>query len=318
MRTFITLISLFFCLNGLVFSQSSRSDVLYGTRGLEMTKEILAELVLPVWCWDGAHVFENAEWNYRLMDGEMLEEFFSTTPSKGLNDPQHILDDKQKGRIEDLIAAHDMKSAIPLYVNVLANGQKLSLMEEELKMRLRKMFKNRNAMVIFYYYGYARGVKGYVLIDELGFIEDWEVDELFLKSARDASVQVEDFPEMESFVMDVSKRSYWLEQRLIPPVIAKKSNNTEGNEQKRGGNSDDWLLILLDHTLTLFLAFWLLTAAGWYYLWSRKWRKFVIPDGDVPVRLNADYGANVSDAIEFSEPKSSLTEQYEKIKNKEL
>ena len=109
MRTFITLISLFFCLNGLVFSQSSRSDVLYGTRGLEMTKEILAELVLPVWCWDGAHVFENAEWNYRLMDGEMLEEFFSTTPSKGLNDPQHILDDSCITPAVDGSIVHDEK-----------------------------------------------------------------------------------------------------------------------------------------------------------------------------------------------------------------
>jgi len=214
MRKLIIFASLWFCLNGLVFSQSSRSNELYGAKGLAMTEEILAELGLPSWCWDGAHVFENVEQNYRLVDGELLDKFFSTRPAKGLNDPQHILDVEQQESIEKLIAAHDMKSAIPLYVNVLAHGQKLSLMEDELKLRLREMFKNRSALVIFYYYGYARSVKGYVLLDELGFIEDWEVDELFLKSARDASVQVEDFPEMESFVTDVSKRSYWLEQRL--------------------------------------------------------------------------------------------------------
>jgi hypothetical protein len=318
MRKFIIYVSLWFCLAGLVFSQSSRSNENYGAKGLAMTEEILAQLSLPIWCWNGAHVFENVEQNYRLVDGELLDEFFTMRPAKGLNDPQHILHDEQRERIEELIAAHDMKSAMPLCVNVLEHGQKLSLTEDELKLRLREMFKDKSALVIFYYYGYARGVKGYVLLDELGFIEDWEVNELFLKSARDASVQVEDFLEMESFVTDVSKRSYWLEQRLIPPVVAKKSNDQEANEKKKRGYWDELLLIFTNHTMTIVLAFWVLATGGWYFLWSRKWRKFVIPDGGVPVRLSADYGANVSDPIEFSDPKISLTEQHEKLKSREL
>ena len=318
MREFIIVVSLSFYLTGLVFPQSSRTDEIYGAKGLAMTEDILAEMDLPRWCWGGAHVFENVEQNYRLVDGELLDEFFAIRPAKGLNDPQHILDDEQRERIEELIAAHDMKSAIPLCVNVLAHGQKLSLMEDELKQRLREMFKGENALVVFYFYGYARGVKGYVLIDELGFIEDWEANELFLKSGRDASVQVDNFLEMESFVTDVSKRSYWLEQRLMPPVVAEKSNDQENNEKKKGGYWDELLLTITNHSMTIVLAFWVLAAGGWYFLWSRKWRKFVIPDGGVPVRLGADYGANLSDPIEFSDPKVSLTEQHEKLKNREL
>lgn len=318
MKKFIIFTSLWLCLTGPVSAQSNRSNVVYGEKGLAMTEEILAEMDLPDWCWGGAHVFENVAQNYKLLDGEMLDAFFTPLAAKGLNDPQRILDDEQRERIEELIAAHDMKSAIPLYVNVLAHGQKLALMEDELKLRLVEAFKDKNALVVFYFYGYARGVKGYVLIDELGFIEDWEVDELFLKSARDASVQLEHFLEIESFVIDVSKRSYWLEQRLIPPAMAEKNNDQEDNEKKKGRDWDQWLLILTDHTMTLVLAFWVLAAGGWYYLWSRKWRKFVIPDGEVPVRLGAYYGANVSDPIEFSDPKVSLTEQYEKVKNREL
>jgi hypothetical protein len=211
-----------------------------------------------------------------------------------------------------------MKSAMPLCVNVLAHGQTLSLSEDQIKLRLKNMFKNKNAIIVFYYYGYARGVKGYVMIDELGFIEDWEVDELFLKSARDASLQMNDFLEMESFVKDVSKRSYWLEQRLMPPLVAEKITEQEDKEKKKLPEWDQYLLILSDHTLTIILGFLFLAAGGCYFLWSRKWRKFVISDGDVPVRLGADYGANVSDPVKFSDTKVSLTEQYENLKNREL
>jgi hypothetical protein len=318
MKNTIIFVSLWLCLAGLVFSQSSRSNKVYGAKGLAITEEILAELNLPVWCWSGAHLFDNVAQNYQLVDGEVLDDFFTIHPAKGLNDPQNILNDRQRRKIEKLIADHDMKSAMPLYINLMAYGQKLSLNEEDLKVRLRKMLAGRSGLVVFYYYGYVRGVKGYVLLDELGFIEDWEVVELFLKSARDASMQVDDFREMASFVTEVSKRSYWLEQRLIPPVIAEKNNEPKDNTKKNRGIHEQWLLILTDHTMTLVLFLWVLAAAVWYYLWSRKWRKYIILNADVSVRLGANHGANVSDTIEFSDPKVSLTKQYERVKSREL
>ena len=319
MRGFIIFVSLWFCLTGLVSSQSNRSSGLFGARGLAITEEILAELALPDWYWGGAHIYKNVEQNYRLVNNKLLDSFFSTRPANGgLYDPQNILNDEQRKKIEKLIASHDMKSAMPLYVNMLAHGQKLSLTEAQLKLRLGKTFRDKNAFVVFYFYGYARGVKGYVLLDDVGFIEDWEVVELFLKSARDAGANVEDFLELESFIKDISKRSYWLEQRLIPPVLVEKQTDQESGQKKKPTDWDQWLLIFTDHSLSIVLAFFILAAGGWYYLWSHKWRKFVLPDGDVAVRLGADYGANVSDTIKFSDPKVSLAEQFDKLKNREL
>lgn len=310
---------LWFCFSGFALSQAGRSSEVYGERGLKMTEGILAELDLPEWYWGGAHVYDNVQQNFRLVDGSLLNRYFSKIPDSGLNDPQHLLDIEQRDKIEALISAHDMKSVMPLYVHVLAYGQKISLSEGEIKRKLSKAYKGQNAMVIIYYYGYARGVTGYVLLDEQGFIEDWEVDQLFLKSARDASVQVEDFTELETFVREFSKRSFWLEQKLIAPVrVVKDDNAKKDTQKKKNGIWDEWLIIMNEHTMTLVLALSTLTAGAWYFLWSRIWRKYVLPDRNVSVRLGADHGANISDLVEFSNAKISLAEQYKKLRGREL
>ncbi len=319
MKRLVIYFFLWWCFSGSAFSQSARSGEMHGSQGLAVTEEILTELDLPDWCWAGAHIYEEVERNFRLVDGELLDTYFGKLPASGLNDPQHILDDEQRQVIEELIAAHDMKSALPLYVNVLAHGQKMALSEDDVKSKLSGMFKEKNAMVIFYYYGYSRGVNGYVMLDEQGFIEGWEVDELFLKSARDASLQVGGDAQMESFVREFSKRSFWLEQKLITPVRAEKNLPTnEHGKSNSSGSWDDFMETVRSHSLTLVLAFWALAAGAWYFLWSRKWRKFILPQGEVPTRLGADNGANVSHTIEFSDATVSLTDQYEKAQSREL
>ena len=283
-----------------------------------MTEEILSELDLPDWYWGGAHVYENVHQSFPLVEGDLLKRYFSQLPTPGLNDPQQLLDNEQRDKIKELISAHDIKSVMPIYVNVLAHGQEISLSEKEIKLKLSKIFKGQNAMVVFYYYGYARGVTGYVLLDEQGFIDDWEVDQLFLKSARDASVQVEDFTELETFVREFSKRSFWLEQKLIAPVRVEKETQSEKETQKKKGIWDEWLIFMNEHTMTLVLALSTLAVGAWYFLWSRIWRKYVLPDSYVSVRLGADHGANVSDLVEFSDAKISLAEQYKKLRSREL
>lgn len=322
MRRFIVFLglslTLAFSFAQMSFAQGNRSNTPYGAKGLAMTKEILSELDLPSWYWGGAHIYEEVERNHLVIDGDLLVKYISKFPATGLNDPQYILDDKQRERIEGLVAAHDMRSAMPLYVNVLSHGQKMLMRDDEIRDALEHQFREKNALVVYYYYGYARGVKGYVLLEDTGIIEGWEVDELFLKSAQDASIQVEKFSEIESFVTEFSKRSYWLEQRLITPVVAVQSDAQEKDEPKKSHALDGFSQTLCDHTLTLTLVLGSLLTGAWYYLWTRKWRNYVIPNGDVPVRLGAEHGAYISDTLEFSDPKNSLTDQHERIKNKEL
>jgi hypothetical protein len=318
MRKLILFLLLALTLCGFVSSQSRSSRVSYGSRGLAITEEILTKLNLPSWYWNGAHEYENVERHFGLVDGKLLDEYLSSQPSSGLNDPQNILNPEQREKIESLISDHDMKSAMPLNINVLRHGQTIALMDEEFKQRLIKQFKNQTAIVVFYFYGYARGAKGYILLDGAGFIDDWEVDELFIKSSRDASLQLEDFLELESFITDVSKRSFWIEQRLMPPVVAERRDEKEIKVNEKQAEWDKLSKAITEHSFTLFLALCVLASGGWYYLWSRRWRKFIIADRDVPVRLGANFGATVSDLIEFSDPKVSLTEQYEKLKNREL
>lgn len=301
------------------FSQGSRTQELYGKKGLAITEQILSELNLPEWLWGDALDYDTLEKNYRLVDGELLDSYFQTIPAGGLNDPQQLLDRVQREKLEEVIASHDMKSAMPLYVNVLAYGQKIAVNESEVKGLLSEVFYGKNALVVIYYLGHARGAHGYVILDGQGFVEDWEVDELFLRSAQDASLQVGKHEEILSFVTEFSKRSFWLEQRLITPVMAEKDVSVqEDEESKQHGKLTEFLSLIHDHSLSLFLFLFVLLIAGRYYLWSTRWRKYVMPDVDIAMRQGAKYGANVSDSIDFSDPKISLSDQYEKIKNREL
>ncbi len=313
--TNITLIALF--LSGITVAQNLRPKDSFGSKGLLKTKAILSELNLPDWLWAGAHQYDNVQRSYRLIDGELLKEYFTLSITGGIHDPQHILTENQRDQIEQLISTHDMNSAMPIHLNVLYDGQKIPFTEDEMRHKLGTLFKDKNALVIFYHYGDARGTKGYVLLDRQGFVDGWEVDELFLKSARDASIQIDNFTEMESFVSDFSKRSFWLEQKLMPPVAAKKRNN-QLIEQKENSQWETTTQLLLDHKMKLLLALLPFILGVFYYLWSRRWSKYTLHCNDVPVRLGADYGANVSETIEFSNPNTSLANQYEKTKNKTI
>ncbi len=318
MKCFIFTFVLILCVAGLAFPQDSGRSDSYGAKGLAVTEKVLSKLDLPLWCWNGAHDFEKVKERYFLIEGELLDLYFTARPDSGLIDPQHILDPEQRKKIEKVISEHDMKSALPLCLCVLGNKQKLSLTAVELKLRLLKMFENQtSAIIIFYSYGFARGMKGYILLDEHGFIEDWEVDELFIKSSKDASIQVEEFAELETLMKDISKRSYWIEQKLMPPVIAKKSDFKDTKSSHAKSEWAKMLEPLAEYTMTFALAFVVSAAGALFYLWSNKWRKYVIPDADVPVRLGANYGATVCDTIEFSDPKISLIEQHYKLKETE-
>jgi len=249
-------------------------------------------------------------------DGEILKLDVDEIPSERLNDPQRILTKEVRDNINYLISAHDMKSALPLYIHVLSHDQELLMEEYEIKSSLKHQFREKNALVVFYFYGYAPGAKGYVIIDGEDPGDDWEVNELFHKSAQDASVEAERAAEFESFIRELSKRSYWLEQRLMPPVTAEK--NTDSNNSNNLSYWSNWVTTLQEQSSSLIIITFPLLAGAFYFTWSRKWRKYVLPSTTISERHGARYGANVSNPIEFSDPAISLTEQYEKIKSKEL
>ena len=76
--------------------------------------------------------------------------------------------------------------------------------------------------------------------------------------------------------------------------------------------------ILKDYQTTIILTIFAVLAVAWYYFWSRNWRKYRLTHRDVPHRLGADHGAHVSICIEYSDTQLSVSEQYEKAKNKEI
>jgi len=301
-------------------AQAGRGQDAYGARGLGMTKMLLEGLSLPEWCWGGVHEYAEVERNFRTVSGRLLDSYFGDLSASGVRDPQGLLGAEERKVVEEVLAQHAEVSRFSQLVNVLSAGQELGLSEGDLRERLARQLEGRNVIVIVYFHGKARDAKGYVWLANQGFVENWEVDELFLKSARAASEYVGDGSELESYVKDVAKRSFWIEQQLLPHIVEEKEE--EQSEKVEVSESEGLGEVLwgwiLGNTLTLVLCFWVLAAGCWYFLWSRKWRKYVLPSGEVPVRLGAEHGAQLSDVVEYHDPKISLTEQYTRAKEREL
>ena len=124
---------------------------------------------------------------------------------------------------------------------------------------------------------------------------------------------------MEHFLKEFSKRSFWLEKKLIIPQITDHPDDrSTATRQETAPKANSLGATLAENIFTLILMTCVLSLGLWYFLWSTKWRKYVLPLQNPATRLGAEYGANVSNFIEFSNPKSSLNEQYETFKDREL
>ncbi len=299
--------------------------------GLARTHEILTELELPTWFWAGAHQADSIAHYHKLTSDDLLDQYFKNAASLkaqgGIIDPQKILEDEQLKTIQGLIAEHGEKSQIPMTVFLFTEEHSLALKEDQLEERLTSFFQKNNALVTFYYHNEALRSTGHLIIadqtkdqTERQIIKNWEVDEMFLKTARDASVPVDKFSQIEIYVTELSKRSYWIEQKYIASPLP------QGNLADLDGPAPVKPLTNLEH-LSLFIEAHLLTIVGlaltitaitWYYLWAKKWRKYVLPVKHMPRRLGAEFGANVSTPLEFSDVKLSLAEQREKARNRDL
>jgi len=155
--------------------------------------------------------------------------YFSTNIniSNGLLDPQKILDEKQFQTIIDLIADHDKTSKIPITLFLFKNEQTIPLTESKIHTRLSKIFAEKNRLLVYYYYGNALNSKGHLLLADADnlIIQSWEVDEMFLKSARDASIPVDYFEQLATYIKELSKRSFWIESKFIKTPISNETTN---------------------------------------------------------------------------------------------
>jgi len=253
----------------------------------------------------------------------LTELYFNTelTITDGLHDPQKILEDEQATNIKNLISEHQERSQIPITLFLFKQTQEISLTELKLKNRLNKIFTSGNHILVFYFYSEPLRSNGHLLLEnsEESNSADWEVDEMFLKSSRDASVEVESFDQLQSYLQELSKRSFWVESKFItsPPQTEDIAIDSP-TKQQTPKQSNQILGFLNTHILSLIAALAVIIIGIWFYLWSRRWRKFVLPLKEMPHRLGADYGATVSEPLEFSDVKVSLSDQRGKARNNSL
>lgn len=300
-------------------------------RGLAQTQELLTELDLPTWFWGGAHQADSIERYHKLISDDLLSQYFRDAESLktegGILDQQEILNDEQLKIIQALIDEHGTKSQISMTVFVFKQEHSLALKENQIEATLNSLYEKQNALVIFYYHNEALRSAGYLIMADQTknettgkIIKNWEVDEMFLKTARDASVPVDKFAQLEIYIKELSKRSFWIEQKFIsPPLPQGTLEALNGPAPVKPLTNLENIAKFIDQNLLKIIG--LILAIGaiiWYYLWSKKWKKYVLPIKNMPRRLGAEFGANISTPLEFSDVKASLAEQREKARNREL
>ena len=239
----------------------------------------------------------------------------------GLHDPQEILNEEQSKIILDLITNHSEKSKIPIMLFLFKQNQESPLTESTIHTRLNKIFVDKDQLLVFYYYGNALKSNGHLLLkdeDEL-LTNNWEVNEMFLKSARDASVPVDHFDQLESYVKELSKRSFWIESKFTKNLLIEETPIEQPSVKKEADTIPKYIqTILNEYFLSILTGFIVITAGAWYYLWNRKWRQYVLPLKEMPRRLGAEHGATISTPLEFSDVKVSLSDQRSKARSKDL
>jgi len=239
----------------------------------------------------------------------------------GLHDPQGILNEEQSKIILNLITNHSEKSKIPIMLFLFKQNQEIPLTESTIHTRLNKIFVDKDQLLVFYYYGNALKSNGHLLLkdeDEL-LTNNWEIDEMFLKSARDASVLSDNFDQLESYVRELSKRSFWIESKFTKILPTEETPIEQPSVKKKTDTKLKYIQTLLNEYFLSILAGFIVIIVGiWYYLWNRKWRKYVLPLKEMPRRLGAEYGATISTPLEFSDVKVSLSDQRSKARSKDL
>ena len=288
----------------------------------------------PHWLLESIEL--DSEVEIRLLGEDLVREMYlrENSASEGgvdrvVVDPQEFLSHGEVAELQAIIEKHRRESALPIYLYVFGAGQEA--LGHTPKMVYESRFQQQRAVVIFYFYGDARSALGYVHGGKDGEADPYEVAELFRKSGRAASQSIERKPhsaseEMRFFVSDVSRRIFWIENKLIHPDIqVQKVEETAESPQKStmlGAGGDFFRELQSDPEMkrvwyALLGVVLLCVALVARFIYKRK-KLYRFPEPACSVRLGAENGAEVSELIEFSSVKTSLDDQRISLKDSDL
>lgn len=254
------------------------------------------------------------------VDEEYLTQYFAEKPSSHLVDPQNLMDTRQQKDLEAFIDYHAKDSSIDMYVYVFGANQRIpsEVREEEVVERLYSVGKP--AVIVYYYLGAPQRAASYlspVLTDAISAAEQRRALE---SSVMKAFVTSDAFDQLESFLVQMSIRIYWMERmiegtaaetmEIMPAFETTSVEAVTGDSEEVKIELPGWMKVAGAVAVAVFGG---LMVVWSFAMWWMSRLRFRFPEFDVEQRLGGNHAAGIGAVISFSSRAAPPARQRDQV-----
>ena len=250
------------------------------------------------------------------ISAEMLGKYFSDKPERELVDPQQLLSQQAFQDRAAFLEYHRKDSDIPIYIYLFDGSQEVPY-GYDVEAQLERQLSEHEPVCLAYYFlgkpekselAMSPGLRGSLTLLEYRRVLDSAIAEATEKS--------ETVDQLEGFAVQLSIRMYWLERAMREKAgVGETLRPAPDLPPPPKDHKTSWQKVepFLGHA-TLVLFGLLVVTSGWI---GRKIalsrRRYVFPDSELPVRLEAPHAAGVGAVIRFHSTKVPPAAQREQV-----
>ena len=238
-----------------------------------------------------------------------LPAYFAERPTSFLIDPQGLLSAADYRDRLSFLTYHASDSAIDLYVYVIGGNQEIPGQVREEEMIERFFSEGRPAAIVFYYLGMPQRSEVYLSPSITDEISAAEQQRALASSVMQAFEKLNPAEQIESFLVQMSIRIYWMERMLggapAPssdevPIADRRLALKRGSEHAKGESIAAIQAKAMKYAGPAGIGmggFCIVVMVGY---WLRRRARYRFPEFDVEPRLGGAHAAGVGAVISFA------------------
>ncbi len=240
---------------------------------------------------------------------QYLPAYFAERPTSFLIDPQGLLSAADYRDRLSFITYHASDSTIDLYVYIIGGNQDIPGQVREEEMIERFFAEGRPAVVVYYYLGMPQRSVVYLSPSITDSISAVEQQRALASSVMQAFEKLNPSEQLESFLVQMSIRIYWMERMLSGaaaptsdelPIADRRLAMKRGSERLKGESIAALQLRAMEYALPAGIGLGALSIGMMASYWFRRRARYRFPEFDVEPRLGAAHAAGVGAVISFA------------------
>lgn len=261
------------------------------------------------------------EYDPKEIPEEYLKDYFVFAPKTYLTDPQRLLSMQETLDREGFLEYHANDSEVNVRMYLFDAQQEIPSPYTLEKLARERYVKNSLTAIVFCFLGdpsrsqLAFGGEG---SENLNTVDVRKI----LESAQMKAMEKSDpADQVESFIVQLSIRLYWLEKSMAdarlaataPTAKATNPSSKKSKSDRSGGAMAKVKPYLLYITVGTFGVLLTVFGAGMAWLLWMRGRKYHFPVLELPRRLGADYAAGVGAVLAFHNKLGSPSSQRDQV-----